>query len=69
MKPYVLIEGRRGRPRGARAITRAGQLVKHDGGPLMPHKITVQHSFESGHRLPHLGGKYVSLHGRSWSVG
>ncbi|WNV90250.1 6-carboxytetrahydropterin synthase [Umezawaea sp. Da 62-37] len=34
----------------------------------MPHKITVEHSFESGHRLPHLGGKCVSLHGHSWSV-
>lgn len=34
----------------------------------MPHKITVEHSFEAGHRLPHLGGKCVSLHGHSWSV-
>jgi len=34
----------------------------------MPHKITVEHLFESGHRLPHLGGKCVSLHGHSWSV-
>jgi 6-pyruvoyltetrahydropterin/6-carboxytetrahydropterin synthase len=34
----------------------------------MPHKITVEHSFESGHRLPHLGGKCVNLHGHSWST-
>lgn len=34
----------------------------------MPYKITVEHSFESGHRLPHLGGKCVSLHGHSWSA-
>lgn len=37
-------------------------------GPLMSHKISVEHSFESGHRLPHLGGRCVSLHGHSWSV-
>ncbi|MFC4004085.1 6-pyruvoyl tetrahydropterin synthase family protein [Prauserella oleivorans] len=34
----------------------------------MSHKITIEHSFESGHRLPHLGGKCVNLHGHSWSV-
>ena len=34
----------------------------------MSHKITIEHSFASGHRLPHLGGKCVSLHGHSWSV-
>ncbi|ONI71187.1 hypothetical protein ALI144C_52720 [Actinosynnema sp. ALI-1.44] len=34
----------------------------------MVHKITVEHSFESGHGLSHLGGKCVSLHGHSWST-
>ncbi|GAA1291481.1 6-pyruvoyl trahydropterin synthase family protein [Saccharothrix xinjiangensis] len=34
----------------------------------MPHKVVVEHSFEAGHRLPHLGGKCVSLHGHSWSI-
>jgi 6-pyruvoyltetrahydropterin/6-carboxytetrahydropterin synthase len=52
---------------GAGAFIHAGQLVEH-GDPLMLHKITVEHSFESGHRLPHLGGKCSSLHGHSWSV-
>jgi 6-pyruvoyltetrahydropterin/6-carboxytetrahydropterin synthase len=26
----------------------------------------VRHNFETAHRLPHLGGKCVSLHGHSW---
>lgn len=30
------------------------------------YKVTVEHWFEAGHRLPHLGGKCVSLHGHSW---
>ncbi|GAA3863233.1 hypothetical protein GCM10022243_32200 [Saccharothrix violaceirubra] len=34
----------------------------------MTHKIVVAVSFESGHRLPHLTGKCVSLHGHSWSA-
>ncbi|MEV0675852.1 6-carboxytetrahydropterin synthase [Actinosynnema sp. NPDC050436] len=34
----------------------------------MAHKVTVVHSFEAGHRLPHVDGKCVSLHGHSWSV-
>lgn len=28
--------------------------------------ITVSHNFETAHRLPHLPGKCVSLHGHSW---
>lgn len=28
--------------------------------------VTVRHNFETGHRLPHLGGKCQSLHGHSW---
>jgi 6-pyruvoyltetrahydropterin/6-carboxytetrahydropterin synthase len=48
-------------------LPRAGQLVDH-GDLLMSHKITVEHSFEAGHRLPQLDGKCVSLHGHSWSV-
>lgn len=30
------------------------------------HQITVEHAFETAHRLPHLGGKCTSLHGHSW---
>ncbi|MFE5027904.1 6-pyruvoyl tetrahydropterin synthase family protein [Streptomyces sp. NPDC056656] len=32
----------------------------------MSHAITVRHNFETAHRLPHLPGKCVSLHGHSW---
>lgn len=34
--------------------------------PPGSHSVTVRHNFESAHRLPHLGGKCVSLHGHSW---
>ncbi|TMR97553.1 6-pyruvoyl trahydropterin synthase family protein [Nonomuraea basaltis] len=34
----------------------------------MTHEIRVRHTFEAAHRLPHLPGKCVSLHGHSWSV-
>lgn len=30
--------------------------------------ITVRHNFETGHRLPQLGGKCENLHGHSWWV-
>jgi 6-pyruvoyltetrahydropterin/6-carboxytetrahydropterin synthase len=30
--------------------------------------VAVRHTFETGHRLPHLAGKCQSLHGHSWSV-
>lgn len=30
--------------------------------------VSVRHNFETGHRLPHLGGKCSSLHGHSWWV-
>ncbi|MDF5756637.1 6-carboxytetrahydropterin synthase [Spongiactinospora sp. TRM90649] len=32
------------------------------------HEITVRHTFEAAHRLPHLPGKCTSLHGHSWRV-
>lgn len=32
----------------------------------MSHGVSVRHNFETGHRLPHLPGKCVSLHGHSW---
>ena len=32
------------------------------------HTVTVKHTFETGHRLPHLAGKCQSLHGHSWQV-
>ncbi len=28
--------------------------------------ISIRHNFETGHRLPQLGGKCASLHGHSW---
>ncbi len=28
--------------------------------------VTIDHNFETAHRLPHLPGKCVSLHGHSW---
>lgn len=34
----------------------------------MTHTVTVRHTFETGHRLPHLTGKCQSLHGHSWQV-
>lgn len=34
----------------------------------MTHSVTVSHTFEAGHRLPHLSGKCQSLHGHSWKV-
>jgi 6-pyruvoyltetrahydropterin/6-carboxytetrahydropterin synthase len=30
--------------------------------------IAVEHTFETGHRLPHIEGKCQSLHGHSWRV-
>jgi 6-pyruvoyltetrahydropterin/6-carboxytetrahydropterin synthase len=30
--------------------------------------VTVSHTFEAAHRLPHLPGKCQSLHGHSWRV-
>lgn len=32
----------------------------------MSTSITVRHNFETGHRLPNLGGKCTNLHGHSW---
>lgn len=32
----------------------------------MTHSVQVRHNFETAHRLPHLPGKCVSLHGHSW---
>ncbi|PFG50202.1 6-pyruvoyltetrahydropterin/6-carboxytetrahydropterin synthase [Amycolatopsis sulphurea] len=32
------------------------------------HQVTIEHTFETAHRLPHLGGKCTSLHGHSWQV-
>jgi len=33
---------------------------------MTSHAVTVRHNFETAHRLPHLGGKCVNLHGHSW---
>ncbi|WKW87045.1 QueD-like Pre Qo pathway protein [Microbacterium phage Nicole72] len=30
--------------------------------------VAVQHTWEAGHRLPHIEGKCQSLHGHSWHV-
>lgn len=32
------------------------------------HSVTVRARFETGHRLPHLPGKCVNLHGHSWNA-
>ncbi|MEW9553311.1 6-pyruvoyl tetrahydropterin synthase family protein [Nonomuraea sp. NPDC050783] len=32
----------------------------------MSHHIHIRHNFETAHRLPHLSGKCMSLHGHSW---
>lgn len=32
------------------------------------HSITVRVGFETAHRLPHLGGKCVNVHGHSWTA-
>ncbi|MFI6741608.1 6-pyruvoyl trahydropterin synthase family protein [Nonomuraea sp. NPDC050451] len=32
----------------------------------MTHQICVRHNFETAHRLPHLSGKCMNLHGHSW---
>ena len=32
----------------------------------MIHTVTVNHNFETAHRLPVLGGKCANLHGHSW---
>lgn len=32
----------------------------------MTASVTVRHNFETGHRLPILGGKCQNLHGHSW---
>ncbi|GAA1961960.1 6-carboxytetrahydropterin synthase [Amycolatopsis minnesotensis] len=32
----------------------------------MASTVTISHNFETAHRLPHLPGKCVSLHGHSW---
>lgn len=34
----------------------------------MTSTVEVRHNFETAHRLPHLAGKCVSLHGHSWWV-
>ncbi|MEQ4725072.1 6-carboxytetrahydropterin synthase [Nonomuraea sp. B19D2] len=32
----------------------------------MTHQIRIRHNFETAHRLPHLSGKCLNLHGHSW---
>lgn len=34
----------------------------------MTNSVIIRHSFETGHRLPFLGGKCENLHGHSWEV-
>lgn len=47
--------------------TSPADLVMDDPAS-MAHQIRVEHSFETAHRLPHLGGKCIGLHGHSWRV-
>jgi len=37
-----------------------------DSRPAARHSVSVRHNFETAHRLPHLAGKCVNLHGHSW---
>jgi 6-pyruvoyltetrahydropterin/6-carboxytetrahydropterin synthase len=36
-----------------------------DSGVAATHRVTVEHTFETAHRLPRLAGKCASLHGHS----
>ena len=56
-----------GMARTGHATTNPTDLLMDDRVPTA-HQITVEHSFETAHRLPHLGGKCTSLHGHSWRV-
>jgi 6-pyruvoyltetrahydropterin/6-carboxytetrahydropterin synthase len=38
------------------------------GGKSLSHAISIEHTFETAHRLPQLNGKCTSLHGHSWRV-
>lgn len=49
------------------ATASSADLVRDDRVPTA-YQITIEHSFETAHRLPHLGGKCISLHGHSWRV-
>ncbi|GAA5111002.1 6-pyruvoyl trahydropterin synthase family protein [Haloechinothrix salitolerans] len=49
------------------ATAHRAALVTEDSAPTA-HQITIEHTFETAHRLPHLGGKCTSLHGHSWRV-
>ncbi|MFS8102301.1 6-carboxytetrahydropterin synthase [Lentzea alba] len=33
---------------------------------MTAYSVSVRHNFETAHRLPHLAGKCVNLHGHSW---
>jgi 6-pyruvoyltetrahydropterin/6-carboxytetrahydropterin synthase len=48
--------------------TGPADLVLNPDPVPMAHRIRVEHSFETAHRLPHLGGKCTSLHGHSWRL-
>jgi 6-pyruvoyltetrahydropterin/6-carboxytetrahydropterin synthase len=48
------------------AATPTARLV--DDGLSTAHRIAIEHTFETAHRLPHLDGKCTSLHGHSWRV-
>jgi 6-pyruvoyltetrahydropterin/6-carboxytetrahydropterin synthase len=43
------------------------ELAPDNSAPAA-HRIAVEHTFETAHRLPHMEGKCVSLHGHSWRV-
>src|SRR2546425_7401275 len=49
------------------ATAHPANLVTDDPAPPS-YQITIEHTFETAHRLPHLGGKCTSLHGHSWRV-
>jgi 6-pyruvoyltetrahydropterin/6-carboxytetrahydropterin synthase len=51
----------------AGSTSHAVDEVENSGAPTT-HRITIEHTFETAHRLPHLGGQCTSLHGHSWRV-
>lgn len=49
------------------ATNNPARIASEDGGSAN-HRVIIEHTVETAHRLPHLGGKCTSLHGHSWRV-
>ncbi|MFD9963986.1 6-pyruvoyl tetrahydropterin synthase family protein [Amycolatopsis sp. NPDC058986] len=55
----------RGTATTGQSVTSPMEIATGDRAPAV-HQITIEHTFETAHRLPQLGGKCTSLHGHSW---